>query len=112
MVEGYETQSEGVDKITVASAVRDKPETALQEIDGVLEAAVRHKRPVSLELPRAQVLARQVKPHRPPGALPPSDPDALREALDESVALLTAARRPVILADVEIHRFELQDDLL
>jgi indolepyruvate decarboxylase len=96
----------------VASAVLDQPETALLEIDRVLEAAVRYKRPVYLELPRDQVLARQVKPHRPPSGLPPSDPDALREALDESVALLSAAKQPVILADVEIHRFGLQDDLL
>jgi indolepyruvate decarboxylase len=111
-VKGFETQFEVFEKITVASAVLDNPETALVEIDRVLEAAVRYKRPVYLELPRDQVMARQVKPHRPPVGLPPSDPDALREALDESVALLTAARQPVILADVEIHRFGLQDELL
>ncbi len=111
-VKGFETQFEVFEKITVASAVLDKPETALEEIDRVLEAAVRYKRPVYLELPRDQVMARQVKPHRPPQGLPPSDPDALREALDESVALLSAASRPVILADVEIHRFGLQEDLL
>ncbi len=51
-------------------------------------------------------------PHRTPVGLPPSDPDALREALDEASALLTAAKRPMILADVEIHRFGLQDDLI
>ena len=87
-VKGFETQFEVFEKITVASAVLDKPETALQEIDRVLEAAVRYKRPVYLELPRDQVHARQVKPHRPPEGLPPSDPDALREALDEAAALL------------------------
>ena len=111
-VKGFETQFEVFEKITVASAVLDKPETALEEIDRVLEAAVRYKRPVYLELPRDQVHARQVKPHRPPEGLPPSDPEALHEALDEAVALLSAARRPVILADVEIHRFGLQADLL
>ena len=63
-------------------------------------------------MPRDQVHARQVEPHRPPEGLPPSDPDALREAIDEAAALLTAARRPMILADVEIHRFGLQDELL
>jgi indolepyruvate decarboxylase len=51
-------------------------------------------------------------PHRPPEGLPPSDPAALREALDEAAALLRAAKRPVILADVEIHRFGLQPALL
>jgi indolepyruvate decarboxylase len=111
-VKGFETQFEVFEKITVASAVLDKPETALQEIDRVLEAAVRYKRPVYLELPRDQVMARQVRPHRPPEGLPPSDPDALREALNEATALLSAARQPVILADVEIHRFGLQGELL
>ena len=111
-VKGFETQFEVFEKITVASTVLDKPETALGEIDRVLEAAVRYKRPVYLELPRDQVQARQVKPHRPPEGLPPSDPDALREAIEEAAALLCAARRPVILADVEIHRFGLQDELL
>ncbi len=111
-VRGFETQYEVFQKITVASAVLDRPETAFSEIDRVLEAAVRYKRPVYLELPRDQVNARQVGPHRPPEGLPPSDPDALREAIDEAAALLTAARRPVILADVEIHRFGLQNELL
>jgi indolepyruvate decarboxylase len=111
-VKGFETQFEVFQKITVASAVLDDPEHAFSEIDRVLEAAVRYKRPVYLELPRDLVHARQVAPHRPPQGLPPSDPDALREAIDEAAALLTSAQRPVILADVEIHRFGLQDDLL
>ena len=76
-VKGFETQFEVFQKITVASAVLDRPETAFSEIDRVLEAAMRYKRPVYLELPRDQVQARQVAPHRPPEGLPPSDPDAL-----------------------------------
>jgi indolepyruvate decarboxylase len=111
-VKGFETQFEVFEKITVASAVLDDPLTAFGEVDRVLEAAVRYKRPVYLEIPRDQVQARRVGPHRAPVGLPPSDPDALREALDEAAAMLTAARRPMILADVEVHRFGLQDDLL
>ena len=111
-VKGFETQFEVFQKITGASAVLDTPETAFSEIDRVLEAAVRYKRPVYLELPRDQVNTRQVAPHRPPEGLPPSDPDALHEAIDEAAELLTSARRPVILADVEIHRFGLQAELL
>jgi indolepyruvate decarboxylase len=111
-VKDFDTQYEVFQKITVAQAVLDRPETAFSEIDRVLEAAVRYKRPVYIELPRDQTNARQVGPHRPPEGLPKSDPDALREAIDEASALLTAARRPVILADVEIHRFGLQDELL
>src|SRR4051794_9130265 len=111
-VKGFESQFEVFEKITVASAVLDDPLNAFNEIDRVLAAAVRYKRPVYLEVPRDQVQARQVSPHRPPAGLPPSDPDALREAIDEAAAMLSAARRPMILADVEIHRFGLQDDLL
>ncbi len=111
-VKGFDTQFEVFEKITVASAVLDRPETAFGEIDRVLEAAVRYKRPVYLELPRDLVNARWGGSHRPPEGLPPSDPDALREAVDEAAALLTAAERPMILADVEIHRFGLQEQLL
>lgn len=111
-VKDFDTQFEVFQKITVASAVLDRPETAFSEIDRVLAAALRYKRPVYLEVPRDQVHVQPVGPHRPPEGLPPSDPDALREALDETVALLKAARRPVILADVEVHRFHLQEELL
>jgi indolepyruvate decarboxylase len=111
-VKGFETQFEVFEKITAAAAVLDDPLTAFSEIDRVLEAAVRYKRPVYLEVPRDQVHARPAGPHRTPAGLPPSDPEALREAVDEAAAMLTAASRPVILADVEIHRFGLQDQLL
>jgi len=111
-VKNFETQLEVFQKITVASAVLDKPETAFSEIDRVLAAAQMYKRPVYLELPRDRVNAARVSPHKPPEGLPPSDPDALREAVGEAARLLKKAKRPVILADVEVHRFNLQDDLL
>ena len=111
-VRNFETQYEVFEKITAAAAVLDDPITAFAEIDRVLGVAVRTKRPVYLEIPRDMVLARQVMPHRSPVGPPKSDPDALREALDEAEALLKAAKRPMILADVEIHRFNLQDPML
>lgn len=111
-VKGFETQLEVFEKITVATGVLDDPWTAFDEIDRVLGAAVRFKRPVYLEIPRDRVQARQLVPHRPPLGMPPSDPEALSEALDEATAMLTAAKRPMILADVEIHRFGLQDELI
>jgi indolepyruvate decarboxylase len=50
---------------------------------------------------------------RPLAAKPPErNRQTLREALDEAAAMLRAAKRPVILAGVEIHRFGLQDALL
>lgn len=111
-VRDFDTQYKVFEQITVASAVLSDPLTAFAEIDRVLGAALRSKRPVYLEIPRDMLLARQVLPHRAPGGPPPSDPDALREALDEAEAMLRRARQPMILADVEIHRFGLQDALL
>jgi len=111
-VKDFETQLEVFEKITVAAAVLDDPLTAFHEVDRVIEAAVRYKRPVYLEVPRDMVNVRPAAPPRPAAGPPPSDPDALREALDEAEAMLVAARRPMILADVEVHRFGLHDDLL
>jgi indolepyruvate decarboxylase len=111
-VKGFETQLEVFEKITAAAAVLDDPLTAFSEIDRVLAEAVRYKRPVYLELPRDRLTAKQLTPHRTPGGLMPSDPETLREALDEAATMIGRARRPMILADVEIHRFGLEDDLL
>lgn len=111
-VRDFETQFEVFEKITVASAVLDDPLTAFREIDRVLNAAVRSKQPVYLEIPRDCLDAQQITPHRPLAPVPPSDPETLREALDEACAMLSASKRPMILADVEIHRLGLQDELL
>lgn len=112
-VKDFDTQYQVFKQFTVAAAVLDDARTAFAEIDRVLAAAVRFKRPVYLEIPRDMVAARPDLPHRPPAAaIPPSDPDALREAVDEAEAMIRRAARPMILADVEIHRFNLQDDLL
>ena len=40
------------------------------------------------------------------------DPHATAEAANEATRLLKASRQPVILAGVEVHRFDLQDQLL
>jgi indolepyruvate decarboxylase len=92
--------------------VLDNPRTAAREIDRVLEAAVRHKRPVYIELPRdlihapVTVEAQAARPGLGP------DPIALREAVAEAVERIDGAERPVILADIEIQRFGLQDELM
>lgn len=111
-VRDFSTQHEVFRQITIASAILDDPLTAFREIDRVLAAAVRYKRPVYLEVPRDLVNARMIAPHKPHPAIPPSDPEALREALDEASAMIQRAQRPVILADVEVHRFGLQGDVL
>ncbi len=111
-VREFDTQRRVFEQITVANAALEDPDTALAEIDRVLHAAVRYKRPVYLELPRDMIKVPGRPDHRTPDLHEDSDPLVLSEALEEATALLNAAKKPVILADVEVHRFGLQDDLI
>jgi indolepyruvate decarboxylase len=111
-VREFDTQKRVFDEITVASAVLDDPDTALAEIDRVLHAAVRFKRPVYIEIPRDLAAAPGLPHHRTREVHEASEPPALEEAVAEAVAMLNAARQPVILADVEVHRFGLQAEAL
>ena len=111
-VREFDTQRRVFEQLTVASTVLSDPPTAFQEIDRVLHAALRYKRPVYIEIPRDMVTRLGSKHHAPTRIHETSDPAALAEALDEAVQLINGARRPVILADVEVHRFGLQELLL
>ena len=111
-VRDFNTQREVFEKITVANASLDDPLTAFREIDRCLEAAVRFKRPVYLELPRDRVNARCPYPHVPKTEMFTSDKDALRESLAEAQETINAAKKPVIIAGVEMHRFGLADEVV
>jgi TPP-dependent 2-oxoacid decarboxylase len=111
-VREFDTQRKVFEQLTVASAVLSDPQTAFQEIDRVLHAVLRYKRPVYIELPRDMVARFGIKHHSPAQFHETSDPAALAEAVGEAVAMINAARQPVILADVEVHRFGLQELLL
>src|SRR6185295_18057432 len=107
-VREFDTQKKVFEQLTVASTVLSDPQIAFQEIDRVLHAALRFKRPVYIELPRDLVSVPGIPHHRPPAIHGRSDPAALRAALTEAEEMIRRAKKPVILADVEIHRFGLQ----
>jgi TPP-dependent 2-oxoacid decarboxylase len=111
-VRDFDTQLKVFRELTAAATVLDDPETALGEIDRVLAAALRYKRPVYIEIPRDRPAARAATPRGALRTEERSDPDALREVLREAVEMIAAAARPVIIAGVELHRFGLQDVLL
>lgn len=111
-VREFTTQKEIFDQLTVAGTILDDPLTAFREIDRVLDMALRYKRPVYIELPRDMTALSSPYVHEYRSARESSNPDALKEALDEAVAMINASRRPVILADVEVHRFGLQRELV
>ncbi len=111
-VREFDTQRKVFEQLTVASTVLNDAPTAFQEIDRVLHAALRYKRPVYIEIPRDMVTRFGIEHHAPARIHETSDPAALAEALDEALQMINRARQPVILADVEVHRFGLQGLLL
>ena len=97
--------------VTVASTHLGDGETAPAEIDRVLAACLMHQQPVYISLPTDVVRMRCAAPgpFAPPEPAP-SDPGALREAVEEAVSMLERASRPVIVGDVELIRFRLQPE--
>ncbi len=99
-VREFDTQKQVFEQLTVASTVLSDPQSAFQEIDRVLHAALRYKRPVYVELPRDMVNERGSTHHQPRVIEERSDRHALQAALVEAEEMINAARQPVIIADV------------
>ncbi len=111
-VREFRTQIEVFEKLCIAVTELIDPLTAFSEIDRVLDACHRFKRPVYIELPRDMVSVVPPIAHgyrRPYAA---TDEQALEEAVKEAHQRLSAAKKPVIIAGIEIHRFGLQDQVL
>jgi len=102
-----DTQLAVFKEITCDQAVLSDPATAPAQIARVLRSAKEMSLPVYLEFPRDMVDA-EVDPVVP---LPPrrADPEALAECAEEILARLERATRPVIVVDVEIRRYGVED---
>jgi len=111
-VRDFSTQREVFEKITVANAALEDPLTAFREIDRCLEAAVRYKRPVYLEIPRDRVQSRCPYPHVPKSEPPVSNADALQESLTEAQRVINSCKKPILVVGVELHRFGLADEVV
>ena len=114
LVKSYATQLRVFEEVTVASAVLDNPRTAATEIDRVLDAVQRHKRPGYLEIPRDMTQA----PLAPSsfvaeyGESLAARAETLAEAVAEIRAVLKGAARPVLFAGVGIRRNALMDEVV
>jgi indolepyruvate decarboxylase len=104
-VKTFETQRRIYDEVTVASAVLLDEQRAASEIVRCVEACLRHKRPVYIEVPH-DIVDREI-PITGIDPTPPekSDPHTLDAALSETLSLIRAAKKPVILAGVELARY-------
>jgi indolepyruvate decarboxylase len=104
-VKTFETQRRVYDEVTVASTVLLDEQRAASEIVRCVDACVCQKRPVYIEVPHDMVNREIPVNGIAVGAPPESDPQALEAALEETLALIRAARKPVILAGVELARY-------
>jgi indolepyruvate decarboxylase len=108
-VKTFDTQRRVFDEVTVATTCLLDEQTAAAEIVRVVEACLKHKRPVYIEVPHDMV-DREIPTANVPTPVPDvSDPEVLKAAIDETAAMLEKAKKPVILAGVELHRFGLTD---
>ncbi|SDT08380.1 alpha-keto acid decarboxylase family protein [Bradyrhizobium canariense] len=98
-------------QVTTATAVIERAEEAPDKIDEVLIACMTHRRPVYIEI--SQDLWGQPCP-LPVGklgaALAPVNADSLAECLDDAMARLASAQRPVLWAGEELDRWQLHDE--
>ncbi|MCC6510553.1 MAG: alpha-keto acid decarboxylase family protein [Pirellulaceae bacterium] len=111
-VREFHTQLQVFEKLCIATAELNDPLMAFSEIDRVLDAADRYKRPVYIELPRDMVSVIPPIAHSYRRETQTVEPQALAEAIREASGRLQAAQRPIIIAGIEIHRFNLQDQVL
>lgn len=110
-VRSFSTQKEIFDQITAMAVVLDNELIALQQIDDTLATCWKTKRPVYIEIPADMVNVVPKYPYMKNEDKEVSDKDALKEALKEAVAMINSAKKPVILADVEVHRYGLDKEL-
>jgi indolepyruvate decarboxylase len=99
------------EKITAASTELASADTAPAEIDRVLSACLSHQQPVYISIPADVVMM----PCRPPQAFlfpldAGSDPATLGEAINEALLMLNKAQKPIVIGDVELIRFKLQNE--
>lgn len=114
MVRSFECQHEVFQNWTCDSTVLSDPDVAGYEIDRVFEALQYYKRPIYIELPRDiadKAVGYNVYKQLTPVA-PETDQENLAEALAEVEEWINHSENPVILAGVELARFDLGKDLL
>jgi indolepyruvate decarboxylase len=111
-VRDFTTQLEVFEKLCIAATELNDPLIAFSEIDRVLDACYRYKRPVYIDLPRDMVNVVPPIAHSYRRPSTEYNDHALEEAVKEAVERLNVAKKPIIIAGVEIHRFGLQDTLI
>jgi indolepyruvate decarboxylase len=111
-IRDYSTQFDLFSQVTIAATIIDDDQNAASEINRVLSAALRHKMPVYIEIPRDMIY----KPVRDHGftrsEFIESNINAIKEAAQEALTLLNSSSKPILVAGVEVQRFGLEGFVL
>ena len=111
-IRDYSTQFDLFSQVTIAATIIDDDQNAASEINRVLSAALRHKMPVYIEIPRDMIY----KPVRDHGFTRSesieSNINAIKEAAQEALTLLNSSSKPILVAGVEVQRFGLEGFVL
>jgi indolepyruvate decarboxylase len=105
-VKTLDSQWRVFEELTVDRAQLDDVRQAPAQIARVLDAALRHSRPVYLEVPRD--MPQRACDDVPTTAEPLPDAQALAACADELLQRLRSAKRPVLMVGVEVRRFALE----
>src|SRR5687767_2488242 len=111
-VKTFESQLNVYREVTEYSAILDDPRTAATHITRAIDVALKAKRPVYLEIPRDMVTEAIDPPLDEARLEMPVDHGAVAEAVAEIASRVRAAARPVLIAGVEVHRFQLRDQII
>ena len=114
MVRSFECQKEVFSNWTCDQAVLDNPAKAGFEIDRAIENLKYYRQPIYIEIPRdvaEKTISYDVYQLGTPKAKQ-SDPDNLKDAIEDSIRFIENSRNPVILAGVELSRYNLGESLI
>ncbi len=111
-VRTFDTQRRIYDEVTCASAVLLDPQTAAEEIVRVVTTVKRQCRPGYIEVPFDVVDMPITAQTFVPEPAEQSDPQNLAAAVDETAKRIARAKRPVIVADIELQRHGLTKQAL
>lgn len=112
IVKNFDTQHNIFREVTIATTVLDDVDTAISDIDRVIDSVVRYKIPGYIELPRDMVNKKIILSRSWNISKVQSNKLVLQEALKETIHMINYSKKPVVVAGVEIQRYGLQNLLL
>jgi indolepyruvate decarboxylase len=109
-VKSCSSQLNAYAQVTQQAVVLDDAATAAAKIDGALAACTQYMLPVYIELP-ADMVDQKIQPHPQTPAPNPTDEEAANQAAKAVAAQIEKAQNPVVMAGVEVTRFQMWTQL-